>query len=162
MSSGGPASARAGPAASPAAGPWLAATGLAVTLVVGMVVVFAGHERADFVGGSFPEVEAAFGAAGLTVCAATEARDPLAAQAVASRTYELGIRCPADVAPVVVDRFADAADRDAAAQRFEALVRPRGSGVVYTLGDTTVFVRGSGDTALQERLDAALRAAGAR
>jgi hypothetical protein len=61
-----------------------------------------------------------------------------------------------------VDRFADAAARDASARRFEALVRPRGSGVVYTLGDTTVFVPGSGDDAVQDRLDGALRAAGAR
>lgn len=144
------------------AGIGAAVVGGCLAVVLGIVVLWAGHERSEFDAGSFPQVEAAFAAAGLTVCAATEAPDPLAPAAVASRSYELGIGCTGDVAPVVVDRFADVAHRDAAAQRFESLVRPRGSGVVYTLGDTTVFVRGSGDHDVQERLDVALRAAGAR
>ncbi|MGQ0574740.1 MAG: hypothetical protein ACT4RN_11135, partial [Pseudonocardia sp.] len=144
------------------AGAWVAVTAATHPLVLVGVARWAGHERAEFAAGSFTEVEAAFGAAGLTVCAATGAPDPLAPAAVASRSYELGTGCTGDVAAVVVDRFADVAHRDAAALRFEGLVRPRGSGVVYTLGDTTVFVRGSGDHAVQERLDPALRAAGAR
>ena len=133
-----------------------------------VLVQWVAHERAPFDAGpssapdSFDRIEAAFGAAGLQVCAATDRPDGLAAQAVASRSYELAVRCPADPARVVVDRCADVADRDAAAQRFEALSRPRGSGVVYTLGDTTIFVQGSADDAVQDRLSPALRAAGAR
>jgi hypothetical protein len=143
-------------------------TGVAVVVVLvalsGVLglVQWAGHERAPFGTTGFPAVEAAFGAAGLQVCSATGRPDGLAPQAVASRTYLLARRCPEDPARVVVDRFGDAADRDAAAQRFESLVRPRGSGVVYTLGDTTVFLQGSGDHTVQERLDVALRAADAR
>jgi hypothetical protein len=126
------------------------------------LVQWAGHERAPYDATGFPAVEAAFGAAGLQVCAAADRPDGLAPQAVASRTYLLARRCPDGPARVVVDRFADAADRDAAARRFESLARPRGSGVVATLGDTTIFVPGSGDDAVQDRLDSALRAAGAR
>ncbi len=145
-----------------------ARTGAAVVVVLVALagalglVQWAGHERAPHGGTGFSAVEAAFGAAGLQVCAAADRPDGLAPQAVASRAYQLALRCPAEPAGVVVDRFADAAGRDAAAQRFESLVRPRGSGVVYTLGDTTVFLQGSGDDAVQDRLDAALRAAGAR
>ena len=126
------------------------------------VVQWAAHERSPYDVGSFPEAEAAFAAAGLQVCAAAEQPDGLAPAALVSRTYELAVRCPVDPARVVVDRFVDATDRDAAARRFEALLRPRGSGVVYTLGDMTIFVQGSGDHDVQERLDPALRAAGAR
>lgn len=151
-----------GPAWRASAGAWVAVVAGVLAVVLGIVGLWAGHERAEFSAGSFTEVEAAFGAAGLTVCTATPAPDPLAPAAVASRSYVLGLGCTGDTAAVIVDRFADVAHRDAAAQRFESLVRPRGSGVVYTLGDTTVSVRGSGDTAVQELLDPALRGAGAR
>jgi hypothetical protein len=129
-----------------------------------LVVQWAAHERAPFDAGadSFSTIEDTVATAGLQVCSATDRPDGLASQAIASRTYELAVRCPADPARVVVDQFASAADRDAAAQRFESLVRPRGSGVVYTLGDTTVFIQGSSDDEVQDRLDAALRSAGAR
>ena len=142
--------------------------GLAVAVVVVAVlavlglVQWAASERAPFEAGSFDDVEATFAAAGLQVCAATDRPDGLAPQAVASRTYEVAVRCPLDSAQVVVDRFADVADRDAAAQRFEVLLRPRGSGVVYTFGDSTVFLQGSGDGGVRQRLTPALLAAGAR
>jgi hypothetical protein len=140
---------------------------VAAVLVAFLLVQWAGDERAPFDPGaaapdSFTRVEATVATAGLQVCSATDSPDGLAGQAVASRTYELAVRCPANPARVVVDQFASAADRDAAAQRFESLVRPRGSGVVYTLDDTTVFIQGSSDDEVQDRLDAALRAAGAR
>ncbi|MDN5931195.1 MAG: hypothetical protein L0I24_09045 [Pseudonocardia sp.] len=142
---------------------WLVVTvALLVAVVVVVLLTWAAQPRSDFSSGSFAEVEAAFGAAGLQVCTADEAPDPLANQAVATRTYELATACPADPATVVVDRFADVAHRDAAARHFEILNRPRGSGVVYTLGDTTIFVPGSGDHEVQERLGAALRSADAR
>lgn len=149
---------RAGLAAAVALGAALGTLGL---------VQWAGHERAAFGGGesggaSFAEVEAALDAAGLQVCAAAEVPDGLANQAVTSRTYEVALRCSADPVAVVVDRFATARARDAAVRRFESLVRPRGSGVVYTLGDTVVSVPGSGDDGVRERLGAALGAAGAR
>ncbi|MGE3287924.1 MAG: hypothetical protein AB7J32_17765 [Pseudonocardia sp.] len=139
----------------------LVVAGVALALVLALTTWWAGHERAPATG-SFPEVEAAFAAAGLTVCASTTAPDPLAPGALASRTYTLAVRCADGTATVVVDRFASTAERDAAARRFEVLGRPRGSGVVYTLGDTTVSVQGSGDSDVQRALAPALQAAGAR
>jgi hypothetical protein len=85
---------------------------------------------------------------------------PLAPQAVAGRTYELAVRCPADPARVVVDRFTEAAD--AAAQRFESPAPRRDSGAIYTLGASTDFVQGSGDDTVQDRLNDTLRVAGTR
>lgn len=150
------------PVGSGHAGPWLAAAAVLLAVVLGVLASWAGHGRAEFTDGSVAEVEATFGAAGLTVCSAAAVRGPLPAGALAGGTYELGPTCADDTATVVVHRFGSAGARDAAAQRFESLVRPRGSGVVYTLGDTTVFLQGTGDHDVQERLDPALRAAGAR
>jgi hypothetical protein len=126
------------------------------------LVLWAGPGRAPFGGRSFPEVEAAFGTAGLQVCSSAVRPDGLATRAVESRTYQLAVRCPEQPTAVVVDRFATDADRDAAARQFESLGRPRGSGVVWTLGDTTVLLHGTGDRDVRARLGAALDAAGAR
>lgn len=157
-----------GAAVGTAVGAGVAAAALAV--LVGGTAWWAGHERSS-APGSFPQVEAAFTAAGLTVCSSSAAADPLAPGALASRSYVVGASCggdggsgsgTGDTATVVVDEFATPAERDAAARRFEALGRPRASGVVLTLGDTTVSVQGSGDTAVTRALTGALRAAGGR
>lgn len=140
----------------------VAVAAVALALVLSVTVGWAGHERTSATG-SFPQVEQAFVAAGLTVCAAVTAPDPSAPGALASRTYTLAVRCDSgDTATVVVDQFASAAERDAAARRFESLGRPRGSGVVYTLGDTTISVWGSSDTDVQRALAHGLLGAGAR
>ncbi|MGD9530911.1 hypothetical protein [Pseudonocardia sp.] len=140
----------------------VAGAALAVVLVL---VSWASHERSEPGAGSFAQVEGAFTTAGLTVCSTSVAADPLAPGALASRTYVLapaGTGCASDTATVVVDQFETASDRDAAARRFEVLNRPRGSGAVWTLGDTTVSVRGSGDSTVQAALAPALQAVGAR
>jgi hypothetical protein len=140
----------------------VAGVALAVVLVL---VSWASHERSEPGSGSFAQVEGAFVTAGLTVCTTSVAADPLAPGALASRTYVLGpagTGCAGDAATVVVDRFETVSDRDAAAHRFEVLNRPRGSGAVWTLGDTTVSVRGSSGSAVQAALAPALYAAGAR
>jgi hypothetical protein len=126
------------------------------------VVQWAGHPHAPFGPGSFADAEAAMSAAGLAVCSAAEEPDPRANQAIASRTYRVAADCTGPAAVVVVDRFPDAADRDATARDLTARTRPRGSGVVYTLRDMTVFVPGTADTDVQTRLNAALHGAGAR
>ena len=73
-------------------------------------------------------------------------------QALRSRTYALAVRCPVDTG---ASRRSTVRRRDRTATPrpggFEALLRPRGSGVVYTLGDMTIFVLGSGDDDVQER-----------
>ncbi|WP_147332014.1 hypothetical protein [Geodermatophilus marinus] len=135
---------------------------LAATLGALGLVQWAGHGRAPFGDVVFERVEAAAAAAGLQVCRVVDEPGGLAGGAVASRVYDLAVRCPAEGATVVVDRFATAADRDAAARRFESLLRPRGSGAVRTLGDGTVLVRGEGDDDVHRALARALDAAGAR
>jgi hypothetical protein len=133
------------------------------------LVQWAGRERADFGPGALAAVERAVDAAGLQVCGTVDDPDGTvddpdgtAATGAGGRAYEVAVSCPGDTATVVVDRFGSAAARDAAARRFESLVRPRGSGVVLTLADATVFLQGSGDGEAGRRLRAALRAEGAR
>jgi|tagenome__1003787_1003787.scaffolds.fasta_scaffold20903454_2 hypothetical protein len=151
-----------------APGPGARSTGLAIAVVLLAVlaalavVQWAARPRADYGGASFAEVEQAFHMAGLQVCAEDRRPTGLAPAAVESRTYDLAERCTGARASAVVDRFSSATARDGAARQFESLTRPRGSGVVYTLGDTTVFLQGSGDQDVRERLGAALHAAGAR
>ena len=143
---------------------WAVAAVLVCLLAALAVVQWAGRSGADGGRASFADVERAVQDAGLEVCA--EDTDPAgrAPGALESHSYELAVRCATgeDRAGATVDRFGSTADRDAAARRFESLVRPRGSGVVWTLGSTTVFLQGSGDRAVRDRLAAALRAAGAR
>lgn len=157
-------------------------TGVAVAVIAGalalvllLVVAWASGERAEFAPRPFSDVDAALAAGGITVCAVTEAPDPYANQALASRTLTVAAACAAnsraadnraadnpagDRAQVLVDRFADADDRDAAVRAHEVLLRPRGSGVTYTFGDLSLLLRGDGPTV--ERAGDALTAAGAR
>jgi hypothetical protein len=151
------------PAGNPARTTGLAVAIMLLALLAALAVVqWAGRPRADYGGASFLEVEAAFRSAGLQICAADQHPDGLAPGAVESRTYELAESCQDARATTVVDRFPSVASRDAATRQFESLTRPRGSGVAYTLGDTTVFLQGSGDRDVRDRLGAALSAAGAR
>ena len=119
------------------------------------VVQWAARDRAPFADGAFDAVEQAVGTAGLEVCGVVDTPGSAAGGRVAGRAYEVAEACPADRATVVVDRFTTAADRDGAARQFESLVRPRGSGAVYTLADATVFLQGSGDGDVRQRLGAA-------
>ena len=145
------------------AGPVVAtAVVLGALLAVLGVVQWAGRDRAPFRTGSFQAVERAVTDAGLQVCDVTDAPDGFAPASVRSRVYELAATCPGGTASVVVDRFASAEDRDAAARQFESQTRPRSSGAVLTVADATVLLRGSGDGDVRARLGEALRRAGAR
>jgi hypothetical protein len=135
---------------------------LAALLAVLGVVQWAGRDRAAFGPGSFDAVERAVDEAGLRVCHVTEAPDGLAVSSIRSRAYEVAVSCPGDDATVVVDRFASAGDRDAAARQFESQVRPRSSGAVFTLADATVLLQGSGNGDVRRRLGEVLRHEGAR
>jgi hypothetical protein len=135
---------------------------LAALLATLAVVQWAGRDRAPFGPGSLDAVERAVATAGLRVCSVVDAPDGFAPASTGSRAYAVAPVCPEDTATVVVDRFASARDRDAAAQRFESLVRPRGSGTVLTLDDATVLLQGSGDGGTSRRLAGALRGEGAR
>jgi hypothetical protein len=100
--------------------------------------------------------------AGLHACDVTDAPDGLAPASVGSRAYEVATTCPGDAVTVVVDRFASAGDRDAAARQFESQTRPRSGGTVLTLADATVELQGAGDGDARRRLVEALRREGAR
>lgn len=138
------------------------AVALGALVLVLLVVQWSGHPQAPFRPGPIDAVDAVVEAAGLEVCSVTDEPDPRANQAIASRTYSVAVSCPAPGALVVVDQFADVSHRDATARDLTARTRPRGSGVVYTFGDLTVLVEGAGEDEVQDRLDAALREAGAR
>jgi hypothetical protein len=142
------------------------AVGIFVALALVLVIAaWSATERAPFrsgAAGSFAQVEAAITGAGLVICRRTDDPGGQANQAVASRSYEVALDCSDQRTSLVVDRFADAGDRDAAARAFEGLNRPRAGGVVYTLGDSVIYQRGTGEDEVGERLGAALTQAGAR
>ncbi|MFW3169740.1 hypothetical protein [Geodermatophilus sp. CPCC 206100] len=135
---------------------------LAALLAALALVQWAGRDRADFGPGSRDAVEQAVTAAGLRICAATDVPPDRSGGSLDGRAYEVADACPGEAATVVVDRYASAGARDAAARRFESLVRPRSSGAVLTLDDATVLLHGTGDGAVRRRLTAALRDQGAR
>ena len=140
------------------------AAGVVLAALLGALalVQWAGRDRAPFAPGAVDAVDRAVATAGLQVCSVVEEPDGLAPASVTGRAYAVAAACPGNTATVVVDRFGSAADRDAAARRFEGLARPRGSGLVLTLGDATVLVQGAGDGGVSRRLVEALRGVGAR
>jgi hypothetical protein len=127
-------------------------------------VLWAAEERHAFDAdeGSIEDVERRITAAGLQLCTSVDDPQGTANQAVRSRQYVVAEECDDDTGQLAVDEFEDVAHRDAAARNHEHQTRPRASGVVYTYGITTVFVFGSSDDDIQERIDGILRAAGAR
>ncbi|PWW23670.1 hypothetical protein JD79_02845 [Geodermatophilus normandii] len=135
---------------------------LAALLAALAVAQWAGRDRATFGPGSLEAVERAVAAAGLRTCDAADVARDLPGGSLGGRAYTLAASCPGDAVTVVVDRFASAGDRDAAARRFESLSRPRGSGWVLTLADATVLLRGPGDEEPRRRLRVALIGEGAR
>jgi hypothetical protein len=125
------------------------------------VALAACGERDPFERRTFSEIEQSFTDEGLNICA--EARDNNHAnQAVSSRQYRVAIDCQTDDdAKVVVDEFAEAEDRDAAARNFEVQARPRAGGQVYTLGRFAVLVSGQLDDDVVDRVTKALKGIGA-
>ncbi len=135
---------------------------LAALLAALAVVQWAGRDRAPFGPGSLEAVERAITVAGLRICDAADVARDLPAGSLGGRAYTVAPSCPGEAATAVVDRFASAGARDAAARRFESLTRPRGSGEVLILDDATVLLRGPGDEEPRRRLREALIGEGAR
>ncbi|WP_369253176.1 hypothetical protein [Geodermatophilus amargosae] len=135
---------------------------LAALLAALAVVQWAGRERAPFGPGSLDAVQRAVTAAGLRICGTADVARDLPGGSLGGHAHTVAVSCPGDAATVVVDRFASAGDRDAAARRFEARTRPRGSGEVLTLDDATVLLQGPGGEEPRRRLRAALAGEGAR
>lgn len=118
--------------------------------------------RAEFDDRSFDAIEPVLDSDGLHVCRTVETPEGLANQAVKSVTYEVARDCDGeDTVDVVVDEFDSADARDAAIRGFEVQTRPRASGAAWTFGSTTVFVLGTADDDVYERITQALDALGA-
>jgi hypothetical protein len=62
---------------------------------------------------------------------------------------------------VVADEFDDVEERDAAARNFEAQVRPRAYGAVWTFGPFAIYASGPRDDAVEERVTDAFDNVGA-
>ena len=128
---------------------------VAAAAILAGALALAGCGRADHSDpASFADVDAAIAGAGLEVCdrIETEARTPGAAD---ERRYDVAIDCgdeDEDDAVVVATAYEDADDRDGAARRFEAQVRPPAQGALWTLGPLTVRVSGDRDPDAVERL----------
>jgi hypothetical protein len=121
-----------------------------------------GRHTFDAGEGSIEDVERRITSAGLQLCTTVDDPEGTANQAVRSRQYVVAEDCGDGTGELAVDEFEDVTHRDAAARNHEDQTRPRASGVVYTYGITTVFVFGSSDDDIQNKLDEILRAAGAR
>jgi hypothetical protein len=121
-----------------------------------------GRHTFDAGEGSIEDVERRITSAGLQLCTTVDDPEGTANQAVRSRQYVVAEDCGDGTGELAVDEFEDVTHRDAAARNHEHQTRPRASGVVYTYGITTVFVFGSSDDDIQNKLDEILRAAGAR
>ena len=133
-----------------------------VTVAAVALLVGACGTRAPFSDSSFDEIEDAFRDGGLRICATDDVAGGIANMAVRSRTYEVGANCTDDDrAQVAVDEFDDVDDRDAAVRNGESLVRPRGSGAVWTFGATSIFVFGTSDDPVFEQVTQALDDVGA-
>lgn len=137
---------------------------VATLVAMGVVGVLAScTDRASFGNETFADVERVLERGELEICSHTNHPDGLANQATASRTYVVALDCDGDdTVRMVVDRFDDAVDRDAAAQQFEVALRPRGDGAVWTYGPFTVFANGGRDDAVMDALTASLDQVGAR
>lgn len=115
--------------------------------------------RSDFgTDATVDDVEEALVAQGLEVCDVEDVDSSLP-DADGERVLEVAIDCQDDDeadAVVVVTRFADQEDRDAAAQRFEVQARRAAHGAVWTLGPLLVLVSGDRDPEAVDRVTDAM------
>ncbi|MDQ4134123.1 MAG: hypothetical protein M3179_13190 [Actinomycetota bacterium] len=132
----------------------------AVTVALALTISGCGS-RDQFGPRSIDEVAGALTAEGLQICD-SRPTDGHANQALAGREFVVAIDCQSDdEATVVVDEFADAEARDAAARNFEGQVRPRAYGAVWTFGSFAVYASGPRDDEVEERVTDALDQVGA-
>ena len=132
-----------------------------VPVVLATVLAACGPGRADFENRHVSELTRALRAGGLEVCSVAANPDGLANQAISTKIVDAGIDCHDERVSLIVDRFAEAEDRDQAARTFEAQARPRGDGVVWTWGPFTIFAVGDREDSVMDRLTEALDRLGA-
>ncbi len=131
--------------------------GLVAVVALPACVSHAGFERR-----SVGEIERALGRSGLEVCTRLTNTAGLANQARSSRVLNVAADCHDEIVPIVVDRFANRNDRDAAARHLEVASRPRADGVVWTWAQYTIAAFGPRDDQVMNRITAALDRLGAR
>ncbi|MEO6468325.1 MAG: hypothetical protein ABIP21_04430 [Acidimicrobiia bacterium] len=129
--------------------------------LLAMVASFGCQSRAKFDVHPIADIESALRDRGLAVCSTLDNSKGLANQAASTRVLNVAIDCHEEIVPVVVDRFHDAPDRDAAARNFESLNRPRGHGVVWTWANFTISAFGPRDDRVIDRVTAAMDRLGA-
>ena len=134
-----------------------------VFVVLLLITMVGGGDRAAFSGGSFTEIERAMQAKDLHICHTENVPDGQANQAVESRRYDVAFDCESgEIAQVVVDKFTSRDDRDTALRNFEVLVRPTGNGAAYSYKSFSIYVAGPSDDQTQDRINTILRKMGAK
>ncbi len=136
----------------------------AVAVAVALLALAAGCGSRDaFEPHTFDEVTNALTAEGIQICS-SRLTDGHSNQAIAGREFVVAIDCQSgddDQATIVVDEFDDVEDRDAAARNFEAHIRPRAYGAVWTFGQFAIYASGPRDDQVEERVTDALDKVGA-
>ncbi len=127
---------------------------------VGVVACGPGHD--DFDRHTIGELTTAIERGRLEVCSTSTNTAGFANQATSTRILFVAVDCHDEVVTLIVDRFANRGDRDAAARNFESQQRPHADGVVWTWGQFTIEVVGARDDAVMGRLGPILDRIGAQ
>ena len=134
--------------------------------VVGAVALFTGgcasSARSEFGGGSVGAVSRALRHEGLEICGPPSRHAGFANQAHDSTVILVAEDCHDDAVTLVLDRFTNRTDRDAAARSVEGQVHPRVDGAVWTWRAFTIAALAGGATATMDRVTRALDRIGAR
>ena len=130
--------------------------------LLAMGAAFGCQSRPAFAVRPIADIERVLRARGLAVCTTLDNSKGLANQAVSTRVLNVAIDCHEEIAPLVVDRFRHARDRDAAARNFESINRPRSDGVVWTWANFTISAFGPRDDQVIDRVTAAMDRLGAK
>jgi hypothetical protein len=138
----------------------------AVAAVVVIAALFATRGRDDFSAAPVQQLTDSLHGKGISVCSSTGPDSGRKGQPISTQVLHLAL--PADCADPIdlqIDRFTDAAHRDAAARNAEAQDRQRHFGVVFTWHRYTLYLQSddaSTKTSLRDRVIDALDSAGAR
>lgn len=148
------------PTVQPGCPPLRRAFVLTFIAIVGFVACGPGHGAFD--DHTMHELTTAIGQGRLEVCSTSSHSNGFANQATSTRILFLAIDCHDEVVTLIVDRFRNRDDRDAAARNFESQQRPLADGVVWTWGPFTIEAVGARDDAIMNRLTQVLDRIGAQ
>jgi hypothetical protein len=138
----------------------------AVAAVVIIAALFAARGRDDFRAVPVTQLTDSLHSKGIAVCSSTGPDSGRKGEPISTQVLHLAL--PADCADPIdlqIDKFTNAAHRDAAARNAEAQDRQRHFGVVFTWHRYTLYLQSDDantKTSLRDRVIDALDAAGAR